>query len=819
MASNTKSQIEYTLQEIQSLTGDLSNLNPDLLKALEADAFFTTFSNFLSAYLQLAEQKKQTEKLQRRIQIATDVNRELSRTHDFKKMATLVLRKIVAEIDPSGEKLISGTLRWFDLYTKELVIHASIGVNPENLDRRIKTGEGITGLAAERGKSVIVENLDDPIWQGRFIHIMKAKKIRSELAVPFLEGNEVVGILNLESPAIGAFNEDDQSLLEVIATQIVVSLRNAEEHYHLERERERQEVATDIMKLIGQTLEFDVVANRALTFMIDYLQTEDNPIIVGTLQQLDKESQMLCDIAGVRYEPGQENMSIALGQGVTGRVAQTGKPLLIPDLHAEQWKDVFVHVMREDIRSELAVPLIRDDEIWGVLNVESPKISAFDQDDQRLLETVAVQILLALRNAEDYRNLQRERERQQVVVDINRLLGQTLDFDIVANQALTFVIDYLQTEDGPTITGTLQYLDKKQGVLRDVAGIGYKPNQRDVPIPLGQGITGLVAKTQQALLIADLQTEEWQSVFVDVMIEKSRSELAVPLIRNGELWGVLNVESPAENTFSKDDQRLLEAVADQIILALRNAEVHQKLLDEQGLRIAAEEWSTLSDTAAGLTHHLGNYTGAVGVALRFIKDILIENKAALSVEAYENLQKYLMVVSTNTQTTKKLINRLYNEYTGVAPTIELIDINSVLKRALNMTSFPDEITVIQELADNLPFIEADATRLIEVAAELLRNAQKAMPQEKGRITIGSRHSHKFVEFWVADNGSGVLPEDQEKVFQLFYRKDDSRPGFGIGLPGVRNRIQRFNGHISLRSDGQDKGTVVTVQLPAIYQPV
>jgi GAF domain-containing protein len=467
--------------------------------------------------------------------------------------------------------------------------------------------------------------------------------------------------------------------------------------------------------------------------------------------------------------------------------------------------------MEQPILSELAVPLVQEGEVVGVLNVESPLRAVFDEDDQRLLEIIAGQILIGLHNAEEHAALERERERQRVAAEITRVVGQTLDFDEVTGHALEAVIGYLATDE-QQVVGTLQRLDREAGELVDVAGVGYEAGREDVRVPLGQGVTGQVAETGKPLLIEDLSDEQWRDVFIDVMEAEVRSELAVPLVREGEVWGVLNVESPQVAAFDGHDQRLMETVAGQILIALRNAEEHRKLEQEQARRVAAEEWSALSEAAAGLMHHLGNYLGIVPPCVRDTRHILEGAAEAFTTTDLADLDENLDTIYENALAGIGLVESLNRAFVGEFPKLELVDVNLLLSRALQIARLGVE--VVPQYADDLPLVKADPSSLLEVFAELIKNAQKAMPERGGRLSPGTRQVGDQVEIWIADNGRGIPKGELDRIFTLFHKVDRDTSGHGIGLARVRRVIRSFDGEVYVHSDGVGSGTTVTIRLPA-----
>jgi signal transduction histidine kinase len=618
--------------------------------------------------------------------------------------------------------------------------------------------------------------------------------------------------------------QDTVEALQVLDTETVEAIgRLARElagyQQAMQREQERLAVAAAINRAIGRTLDFEKVAQLALEELIGHLDPRGERRVVGTLQRLAKEASELVDVAGVGYESGREDVRVPLGEGVTGRVALSGEPLLIKDLSDEQWRGVFIDVMEEEIRSELAVPLERGGDVWGVLNVECPQVVAFDEDDQRLLEIVGDQILIALNNAEQHSVVEREQERLAVAAAINQAIGRTLDFDELTRLALGEVVNHLERGKEHKVVGTLQRLAKEASELMDVAGVGYESGREDVRVPLGEGVTGRVALSGEPLLIKDLIDEQWKDVFIDVMEEEIRSELAVPLEREGDVWGVLNVESPQVAAFDEDDQRLLEIVGDQILIALNNAEEHGQL--EQALesaerekkrRLAAERWAALGETAAGLSHHLGNQLGIFPLCVSEIREIVGEKDEIVT----ENLQ----TIETNTRLVLHLTGELLEAFsTGEPPTPQPSNINDLLDKAVDIKKkqIPAGIELVAHYIYELPSVLAN-TWLVEAFTELITNATKAMPNG-GRLEIGSRLAdEKWVEVWFSDTGRGIPKDRQAEVFKLFHRlggDSDMTGGYGVGLFRVKTIVEGLDGEVQVFSEGIGKGTTFVIRFPMV----
>lgn len=212
-----------------------------------------------------------------------------------------------------------------------------------------------------------------------------------------------------------------------------------------------------------------------------------------------------------------------------------------------------------------------------------------------------------------------------------------------AKEALQTALRSLSSEKR-TVYGTLQQLDSETEELVDLAGVGNADRGPEVRVKLGEGITGRVAKTGESLRVDDLTDTMWNSIYFNVMAGNTRSELAVPLIRDGKVWGVLNIESPTPGAFDESDQRLLEAIAGQIMISLRNAEEQSKFILANPLN--EDQWKILKLRTEGrsiseIAGMLGYSTSTIKAKLSKIYEIINQRNSVDAIRWYEqNASKY-----------------------------------------------------------------------------------------------------------------------------------------------------------------------------------
>jgi sigma-B regulation protein RsbU (phosphoserine phosphatase) len=324
------------------------------------------------------------------LEVADVVNTTLDLDTTLRRVAELVRKVIDYEI--FGILLLNEK-------TQELYFRFSVGFSPEVADRmRIKVGEGVTGVAAQRREALLVGDVSaDP----RYISALP--NVRSELAVPLIVKNRVIGVIDIESPLADHFTEDHKSLLTLIGSRMAVGIENARLYTRATRQARTLLLLNEIARELTSILNLDEVLKRVgelLQRLIDYQ--------MFSILLLDPAGEILQHRFSLRF---QENIhlkhDIPLGKGVVGFAAQSREAVLVKDVK----KDPRYIETNPETRSELAVPLIYKDKVIGVLDLEHTRRGFFTEDHQRTITTLAAQIAIAIENARLYEQIARQERR------------------------------------------------------------------------------------------------------------------------------------------------------------------------------------------------------------------------------------------------------------------------------------------------------------------------------------------------------------------------------------------------------------------------
>ncbi len=519
----------------------------------------------------------------RELEILQHIDRELNRSLDLESVLRTLLR-LAHEHVPTEE----ASILLHNPKTRVLETAIAIGRHAEASRTQsifLQETKGITRWVVEHKKPVRIENIRrDLPW--RDLHLPVAEDIISELDVPLLDGEEVIGVLNFESTREAALSQADQDFLITLAGQAVLAIKNAQAFEREKRLVTEARVLNEISKEITSQLDlthiFDLILEKALELTHSTL---------GSLHLFNsdlKELKIVAERGVVEEKKGQPQK---LGQGIVGYVAKH-KQLLNVDLSQPPWSDVNLDLF-PGTRSELVVPMLAGVDLLGVLNVESLSPNNFSESDEHLLKGLADLAVIALQNAQAYERERRFAAESQVLNEISKEIISQLDlahvFDLIFEKALELTHSTL---------GSLHLFNPDLEELFMVADRGVAEEKKGQHQKLGQGIVGYAAKHKQLLNIKDVTQYPWKEIFIE-FFPGVYSELAVPMLVGDELRGVLNVESPVPNNFTESDERLLKGLADLAVVAVKNAELYKKAEREaqrfELLYQAGQELGKISD--------------------------------------------------------------------------------------------------------------------------------------------------------------------------------------------------------------------------------
>src|SRR6202522_2479755 len=324
------------------------------------------------------------------LEVADVVNTTLDLETTLRRVAELVRKVIDYEIF---------AILLLNEQRQELYVRFNVGYPLGVADRlRVKVGQGVTGRAAQTRQAVLVADATQEDF-----YLEAVPNVHSELAIPLIVKNRLIGVIDIEARQKGYFTEEHKRLLTLIASRMAVGIENARLHTRITRQARTLLLLNEIARELTSILNLDELLKRIaelLSRLIDYQ--------MFSILLLDQTGEKLQHRFAQRFEERLHlKHDIPLGGGVVGYAAQAKEAVLVPDVATSP---IYI-VGNPETRSELAVPLIYQERVIGVLDLEHTRRGYFTDDHKRTLTTLAAQLAIAIENARLYEQIARQAQR------------------------------------------------------------------------------------------------------------------------------------------------------------------------------------------------------------------------------------------------------------------------------------------------------------------------------------------------------------------------------------------------------------------------
>ncbi len=331
-------------------------------------------------------------------------------------------------------------------------------------------------------------------------------------------------------------------------------------------------------QVLNSTLNIDELIDIILDLTCKAVGSELSLVLLK-----DKKTENLHFIS---CEKEKRTLSWSLQEGILSWVVENQKPLLLnqpeKDIHFSENLEQLIGIK---INNLLSVPLIRRGRLLGVLEAVNKKEGQiFTEKDLDNLHLLANQIAVALDNSILYQKAKKESLRKEVLLEVGKSLSSSLDLDEVLEkiiQSVKQVVNY----DAVGIF----LVDKKTQEVEQFKIHGYDPAiAADLNLKIGQGLVGWVAKTGEAVIVPDVRKDER---YINARLS-TLSEMVVPILTDGRILGVFDLQSDHLNAYSEEDLELLTAFASQAGVSIERARLHKETLEkrklEEDLKIARD---------------------------------------------------------------------------------------------------------------------------------------------------------------------------------------------------------------------------------------
>jgi PAS domain S-box-containing protein len=546
------------------------------------------FSGSLVVFTDITTRKQAEQTLRRRAEELAALHAAtltITAPHDFQSLVHSIIDQAKVLLNAPG-----GSISLCRPERREIEICEEMTPQGRNYSGIVlKYGEGAVGWVVDHGKPLITE--DYRTWPNRSKVYDEDQPIIATLSVPLIWRGQVTGVLQVTEQAENRrFNQEDLELLSLFADQAAIALENAR-LFEAERAiREQAETLREAAQVLSASLEFDDVLRQILT-QIKRLIVFDtaNVFLYGSQGKPDR-------MAGIGYDNEYATSRAAIDllrdSQILKRMAENHQPLLIADVReAPDW--IWVPGA-EHVRSFLCVPIMLQNQMAGALMVDNLKAGFFDDDDLRVIQSMAQHMSIAIQNARLYEAERAARERAEALREAARIMGLSLSLDEVLQAVLEQLSRVLPFDSGSTML-----VENNKIAIKVSQGYGSEIDPKQVKSVIFNIETdqtcGEVARSGKPMVIQNVQQD---SRWIETELSKRiRSWLGVPLISRDQVIGLFSLDRNTPDGFSADEVALAQTFASHAATAIGNARLYQA--EEQlAAELMALRQASLSLTAS-----------------------------------------------------------------------------------------------------------------------------------------------------------------------------------------------------------------------------
>jgi len=486
---------------------------------------------------------------------------------------------------------------------------------------------------------------------------------------------------------------------------------------------------------------------------------------------------------------------LKLGHGITGWVVLNRRPLLVPDVTFEPR----YIAIRPTARCEMAAPMQDDDQVIGVIDLESDRVGGFTAADLALLEQLAADAVRVMQRLWQLGHLQGKARQLESLITAGQLLVTKLDqqelFDTLTREARRIMqarACALYLHD--SANSTVRFASLTSETITPLP---------DVALPLDSSLVAVAIHTQRQVSFADIQSPEYRELTDLPHDPLLVSVLATPILFEGEVLGVLALFTDRVHRFDNDEKRFCAAIASLGAVALQNARLYARVFQSEDVLRKNERLTTLGLLAAEIAHEIRNPLTVLKLLFGGLEPDFPEgDPRRTDMRVIGEKLDQLEAIVTRVLNFARAPSSLHSRWSLA----EIIEDTLVLVRLKLAQS---KVALRFDPPMRPLFVEAHKGQIQQVLLNLLLNATQAMP-DGGTVTLALHPEDHAAHLDITDTGHGIPEAIRERVFDSFL---STRPdGTGLGLAIAKRILLSHHGDITLLNTGLS-GTTMRVTLP------
>ncbi len=456
--------------------------------------------------------------------------------------------------------------------------------------RRIPEGQGLSGMVISGGKTLVIDDvLDDDV--SRYVHFGSPQCVRSVLATPLRISDKTVGMISAQCFQPRAYGEEEQVLLEMLASYAATAVDNARLFVETQHRLNILETVNRISTGLRAAHNVQEMMPRLLDETLAVLNTDS-----GVLWLHNPISNTLEEVVSRGWFKEIRELPVSPGEGIAGKVYQTGETIISSEFSTDERS-------RESIRGQIppgwggvCVPIRTMQEVIGVLFVSVRIPRQLDQEDVNLLVTISEMAGNAIRRAALFEQSERQVQRLAALRAIDMVISSMLDLHVALQTLLELIVAQLKVDAADVLL-----FNHNSQMLEFEAGIGFRTNViRQTRMSIGQSLAGRAALERTRIHIPNLRDRTSPLSQQKMIHQEDFLEYhGVPLVAKGQIVGVLEIYNRSPLTNDSEWLDFLDTVASEVAIEIDNSRMFE------GLQRSNTELSLAYDrTIEGWSHAL-----------------------------------------------------------------------------------------------------------------------------------------------------------------------------------------------------------------------
>jgi GAF domain-containing protein/CheY-like chemotaxis protein len=495
-----------------------------------------------------------------------------------------------------------------ELGGETMILRNASGTRARRLhETLVEPGKGVGGMVIASGRPFRTDDyLADPRIRQDYAETVRAEGIVAELVVPLLSAGRVEGLLYVDNRTARPFTDRDEAVLTRLADHAAVAVTNARLYAAAAGRAARLRTLNRLNRLVSSSLDSAEVLTDIAGAAAEFMNS------ASVVFWLADEGTRTLRASAFSYAGARAyfaDHTTAFGEGAPGWVAVHRMPLNVPDVfapdsvvgHHDWWR-------ANRLTSLLAVPVMQGERLLAVVSLAGREPFRLGPDDHELLESFVSQAAAAIRNAALYAETDRRRREAEVLAEVAGSINASLDLAAVLEGVSTGARELCGTDLARIL---LREPGGDTAVTR--AGVGVRaPSTERLRIESGKGLGGTVLATGKPLRTADYATDpRFDKTYLDlVAAEGVVATMAVPIVMDGEVEGLLFVDHRTPRAFGDADEAVLTRLADHAAVAIRNARLYRETAEYAERLRALDEVNRLVSSSLNPDEVLENIAAA-----------------------------------------------------------------------------------------------------------------------------------------------------------------------------------------------------------------